>query len=1423
MAADRHPTNSDSDRAMSVFGSPAVRRAMLAPALITLGVFALLITWTLGVHGQEARPPAVPDTPTGDALWSGIVELTWNEVPGADSYDVQYFHVRDWLELPGQGIEVAFYRPNGAVIRGVSASSPNYIRVRAVNPHGASEWSEYVFIRQTGSPGAWEGVPEPVNTPVTGAPVVSGDGEVGGTLTADVSGISDENGLDDVQFRYQWVSSDGTTDTDMARATGSSHTLVAADDGRSVRVRVSFTDRHGFRESVVSSPLHVGTSTTEQPDFSDTTTPELGDSNDASTSGLTISGTFEVGETLTVDMSAVIVTNLRENATSSYQWMRSDEGEDTDIENATSSTYVLKSHDQGKAIKVRVETVDVNDLKVRLVSAATPEIAWAGGPPNSQPAGSLDIAGVTGYPTTFVADTDGISDDDGLRGAVFEYQWLGLLDGSESEITGATGPRYEADLADGYDGYGLRLAYVDDGGTRETLTDTVSDIRQHVVDHATRLPDLLSKAPYSPLLERAEPDFVVLLPADASTETVRNTEPTLVLRFWSAIQNVGDGAFHVSGNPQLSDAADDTSHTSWQRTRNADGNWVKLTQPPIRYEVADYHHHFHLMGLAEYSLWDAAGETRITTAPKVGFCLRDTHLIDEDLYPDISKVFKVYFLNCQHKRPAATWLDMGISVGFQDIYRRGMSFQYVDVSDVRPGLYRLAGQTDPNDMVWESDETNNDLALSDDVQVIPGYIALDQQVSTEQDTAIELTLAADLFGEPGPLRFRVVEAPANGELDVDSMTALDTSTVTYTPDDGFEGRDTFAFEAFDADSEFPRTPVRATVTVLVGEVAEDQLSASSDATLASLSLSDLDIGEFGARTLAYSANATSALAETAVSAVARHSGATVVIRLNGAVDSDGVVPLSIGGNIITVEVTAEDGRTTRAYTVAVNKRAPNSPATGVPTISGTTRVGTGLQASKADISDADGLTSVEFFDYQWIRSDGTTDTDIPGADTFLYTLQMADLGKMIKVRASFTDDEGNAESITSEPVGPVSLYKLNARESDGEVVLRWHRPRGLSYPNNYIMYQILRHRPELGETRPLVYVRYTQSERTGYTDANVEPGVLYVYQIRASNAFGVLGPPSMSVSIRMSTTTSDLAPELPDLDDRTWDAGEPVSTTLPEATGGDPPLTYSLSGLPAGLSFDPASRSVSGTSTAEAGTATYGVSDADGDTSTATFGWTVHEAANAAATGAPVISGTASVGETLTADTAAVADADGMSSSTYAYQWVRSDGSTDTDIAGATGSSYTLTDSDLGKRIKVRVSFIDDADSAESLTSAPTATVTAPLTASIHDAPGTHNGVSAFTFELRFSDEPRSDFSYRTLRDHAFAVTGGTVVKSRRLARPLNMRWEIAVEPDGQHDVTVVLPATIDCAASGAICTDDGRKLSGKLELTVRWRWEHPG
>ena len=171
---------------------------------------------------------------------------------------------------------------------------------------------------------------------------------------------------------------------------------------------------------------------------------------------------------------------------------------------------------------------------------------------------------------------------------------------------------------------------------------------------------------------------------------------------------------------------------------------------------------------------------------------------------------------------------------------------------------------------------------------------------------------------------------------------------------------------------------------------------------------------------------------------------------------------------------------------------------------------------------------------------------------------------------------------------------------------------------------------------------------------------------------------------------------------------------------------------------------------------------------------------NSPATGQPAISGTALVGETLTADTSGIADEDGMDDTVFGYQWISNDGGADSEISGATGSTYTLASDDVGRSIKVRVSFTDDRGHGEELTSAATDAVAGlpppPLTASLENVATSHDGENTFTFELRFSEE--FGVSYRTLRDHAFTVTGGTVKNAQRASKPSNIHWRITVRPD---------------------------------------------
>ena len=207
------------------------------------------------------------------------------------------------------------------------------------------------------------------------------------------------------------------------------------------------------------------------------------------------------------------------------------------------------------------------------------------------------------------------------------------------------------------------------------------------------------------------------------------------------------------------------------------------------------------------------------------------------------------------------------------------------------------------------------------------------------------------------------------------------------------------------------------------------------------------------------------------------------------------------------------------------------------------------------------------------------------------------------------------------------------------------------------------------------------------------------------------------------------------------------------------------------------------------------------------------EAVNTAPTGLPAITGTPQVDETLTASVTEIVDADGLENATFVYQWISNDGTSDSDIEGATNATYTPVAADEGGTLKVRVTFTDDGGTEETLVSAATDAVVVPLTATFEAVPAEHDGSSTFTFRVRFNLEPR--VGYQVLRDESFDVTGGTVKKARRVNGRNDLR-EIHVEPSGMGDITVTLAGGRACGTEGAICTADDKVLSNTETATVQ-------
>ena len=300
----------------------------------------------------------------------------------------------------------------------------------------------------------------PDNVTASGAPVINGTAQVGESLTADTTGIEDGNGLDRVQFRFQWVTNDGSADADITGATDSTYTLIADDEGKTVKVRVSFTDRGGYAESLTSAATDTVSFAVQQQT-----------ANSPATGAPAISRAAQVGQTLTADTSGIADTDGLSNVSYSYQWVANDGTNDTDISGATGSTYTLVAADEGKTVKVKVSFTDDAGNDETLTSAAT---AAVDAEPNSRASGAPSITGAAQVGETLTADTSAIADDDGLTNVTFVYQWFANDGTSDTDIAGATDSTYTLAAADEGKTIKVEVSFTDDGGNDESLTSTAT-------------------------------------------------------------------------------------------------------------------------------------------------------------------------------------------------------------------------------------------------------------------------------------------------------------------------------------------------------------------------------------------------------------------------------------------------------------------------------------------------------------------------------------------------------------------------------------------------------------------------------------------------------------------------------------------------------------------------------------------------------------------------------------------------------------------------------------------------------------------------------------------------------------------------------------------------------------------------------------
>jgi hypothetical protein len=196
----------------------------------------------------------------------------------------------------------------------------------------------------------------------TAPPTISGTPQVGQTLTASTGTWSPTPS----SFSYQWRRCDqnGGSCANISGAQSKSYTLTSADNGNTLRVRVTASNSSGESASATSTPTAV--------------IKPIPISAPQKTSSPTVSGTPKQGETLTVSNGS---WTGKQPISFSYQWLRCNSNGDSCIElaGATTQTYVLVAADVGATMRARV-TAKNSDGENAATTVPTATIAKASAP-----------------------------------------------------------------------------------------------------------------------------------------------------------------------------------------------------------------------------------------------------------------------------------------------------------------------------------------------------------------------------------------------------------------------------------------------------------------------------------------------------------------------------------------------------------------------------------------------------------------------------------------------------------------------------------------------------------------------------------------------------------------------------------------------------------------------------------------------------------------------------------------------------------------------------------------------------------------------------------------------------------------------------------------------------------------------------------
>ena len=193
------------------------------------------------------------------------------------------------------------------------------------------------------------------------------------------------------------------------------------------------------------------------------------------------------------------------------------------------------------------------------------------------------------------------------------------------------------------------------------------------------------------------PDLAMARLRNFSVQTVNGQRQ---LRFTTIIVNIGAGPFQVTGS--RSSTNDTEMNTVTQQIFDDAGGHRDVATPATMFFAGDGHNHWHVRDLETYTLARLDNGTNVGTGEKHGFCFFDNVKYRLSL-PEAPQ--NPVYGGCGG--PDDLQVTAGLSVGWGDSYAARLPDQFIDITGLQSGDYRLTATADASNWFVESKNGNN--------------------------------------------------------------------------------------------------------------------------------------------------------------------------------------------------------------------------------------------------------------------------------------------------------------------------------------------------------------------------------------------------------------------------------------------------------------------------------------------------------------------------------------------------------------------------------------------------------------------------------------------------------------------------------------------------------------------------------------------